>query len=131
MTKPRRLQLSRKRGWRKPQGAIVCSRPGRWGNPFTLHSVVGASRGRRGASSDEGGHAERSARLQVVRRFEQALCAGELVFTVHDVRIALRNRDLACWCPLCPTHALGKPWDTACGQCAPCHVDVLLEKANE
>jgi hypothetical protein len=33
---PSRVQLSRKRGWRKPAGAVVVSRPSRWGNPYTI-----------------------------------------------------------------------------------------------
>lgn len=33
--KPKRIQLSRKRGYRKPPGAVVVSRPSKWGNPFT------------------------------------------------------------------------------------------------
>lgn len=31
---PKRIQLQRVKGWRKPEGAIVVSRPTRWGNPF-------------------------------------------------------------------------------------------------
>jgi hypothetical protein len=31
---PQRIQLSRAAGWRKPVGAIVVSRPSKWGNPF-------------------------------------------------------------------------------------------------
>jgi hypothetical protein len=33
---PRRVQLSRKPGWRKPPGAVVVSRPTRWGNPYPV-----------------------------------------------------------------------------------------------
>lgn len=33
---PERIQLHRTKGWRKPEGAIVVSRPSRWGNPYTL-----------------------------------------------------------------------------------------------
>ena len=33
---PKRIQLSRKKGWRKPEGAIVVARPSRWGNPFKV-----------------------------------------------------------------------------------------------
>lgn len=32
--KPCRVQLKRTKGWRKPEGAIVVSRPTKWGNPF-------------------------------------------------------------------------------------------------
>jgi hypothetical protein len=33
---PQRIQLRRTKGWRKPEGAIVVSRPTRWGNPYTV-----------------------------------------------------------------------------------------------
>ena len=31
---PRRVQLSRRRGWRKPDNTVVVARPTKWGNPF-------------------------------------------------------------------------------------------------
>ncbi len=36
MTAPVRIQLSRRKGYRKPPGAIVVSRPGPYGNPFPV-----------------------------------------------------------------------------------------------
>jgi hypothetical protein len=33
---PKRIQRKRTKGWRKPEGAVDCTRPGRWGNPFTV-----------------------------------------------------------------------------------------------
>lgn len=33
---PKRLQRSRKRGWRKPENAVIVDRTSRWGNPFKL-----------------------------------------------------------------------------------------------
>lgn len=33
---PERIQLSRKKGWRKPENTVVVARPTRWGNPFRL-----------------------------------------------------------------------------------------------
>jgi len=33
---PQRIQLSRKAGWRKPEGCIVVARPGPYGNPFPI-----------------------------------------------------------------------------------------------
>ncbi len=33
---PRRIQLRRTKGWRKPPGAVVIPRPTRWGNPYSL-----------------------------------------------------------------------------------------------
>jgi hypothetical protein len=99
---PRRIQLRRTRGWRKPLGAITVARPTRWGNPFT-------------ANGD---------RAQAVARYREWLAAaGPARFAVggrwypHPTRAdieALRGLDLACWCPLDQ----------------PCHADVLLELAN-
>ena len=31
---PLRQQRKRTKGWRKPDGAVCVTRPGRWGNPF-------------------------------------------------------------------------------------------------
>ena len=72
----------------------MVSRPSRWGNPF----VVTPSR----------------SRAEAVRLYEEALRAGDLSFTMDDVRRELSGRDLACWCPLD----------------GPCHADVLLAAAN-
>jgi hypothetical protein len=36
---PHRIRLSRRKGWRKPEGAIVVARPTRWGNPFSVQRL--------------------------------------------------------------------------------------------
>jgi hypothetical protein len=36
MSAPKRIQLRRTKGWRKPEGAVVVTRPGKWGNPFRV-----------------------------------------------------------------------------------------------
>lgn len=83
---PVRIQLRRTKGWRKPAGAVVVSRPSRWGNP---HRV--------GFDGD---------RLWCVDRFREDLWRGGLPFGVGDVRRLLAGRDLACWCrPEDPCHA--------------------------
>ncbi|MGO7983466.1 DUF4326 domain-containing protein, partial [Rhizobium johnstonii] len=33
---PHRVQLSRKKGWRKPANTVVVARPSKWGNPFRI-----------------------------------------------------------------------------------------------
>ena len=33
---PKRIQRKRTKGWRKPEGAVSVTRPGKWGNPFTI-----------------------------------------------------------------------------------------------
>ena len=79
MTVPQRIQLSRRRGWRKAAGSIIVSRPSKWGNPHR---------------ADELGRAES------VAWYREDLLAGRLLFTVDDVRRELAGHDLACWCPL-------------------------------
>jgi hypothetical protein len=77
---PRRIQLTRRKGWRKPEGAVVVARPTKWGNPFRL--------GEHGAS-----------RADVVRWF--ALYRHHEDYPSDDeVRAELAGHDLACWCPL-------------------------------
>jgi hypothetical protein len=39
---PRRLQLSRKKGFRLPAGAIFFSRPTKWGNPYKFGKLTRA-----------------------------------------------------------------------------------------
>ena len=76
---PKRIRLSRKKGWRKPDGAIVVARPTRWGNPFP---VVDGDRG------------------AAVEQYRAWLP------TSGPDPAELRGRDLACWCPLDgPCHA--------------------------
>lgn len=77
---PQRIQLSRQRGWRKPEGAVVVARPTRWGNPFALGADLGAE--------------------EAVALFRDALVEGYLDVDLDDVRRDLRGRDLACWCTL-------------------------------
>jgi hypothetical protein len=106
---PQRIQLSRKKGWRKPEGAVVVSRPSKWGNPFAVHSaeIVVHPDGRDWWCPGGG------ARLVAVELFrDQVLPTLDLT--------TLQNRDLACWCPL----------EDAEGNRVPCHADVLLEIAN-
>lgn len=33
---PKRIQLRRTKGWRKPPNTVVVARPSKWGNPFVL-----------------------------------------------------------------------------------------------
>lgn len=107
---PRRIQLRRTKGWRKPAGAVVVSRPSKWGNPYRLEAYQFQRANGKPAAWDEP-----AARDMAVRDFEGALIVGGILpFTEADVARELRGKDLACWCPP------GKV----------CHADVLLEVAN-
>lgn len=98
-----RIQLRRTKGWRKPEGAVVCTRPGKYGNPY------------------QGANRQLNARL-----FRVAIVArqrGKLRPLHHmndypsdnTIRRELAGKDLACWCPE------GDP---------DCHVETLLAVAN-
>jgi len=100
---PQRIQLRRTKGWRKPAGAVVVARPGKWGNPF----------GKREVAAERPELSAEEVQALVVERFRRD--RHETGYPDDDeIRAALRGRDLACWCR--PTQ--------------PCHADVLLEIAN-
>lgn len=105
--RPRRIQLSRAKGWRMPENTVKVDRSTRWGNPFVV--------GRDGTTDD-------------CVRLYTLLLGGLICLTceasVEEQRAAeryaranirqLRGKHLACWC------RAGKK----------CHADVLLELAN-
>lgn len=41
---PLRQQRRRTKGWRKPEGAVCVTRPGRWGNPYRADDPAEAVR---------------------------------------------------------------------------------------
>jgi len=114
MTPPKRIQLRRIPGWRKPQGAIVVARPTKWGNPCRWASGP--------VTDGVGGSSEctpAEARAIAADGFRRMLADPEVRAVNRypsdaEIRAELAGRDLACWCPLS----------------SPCHADVLLELAN-
>jgi len=88
---PVRVQLSRKRGWRKPENTVVVSRPSIFGNPFWK------------------GY---GCRMNAAWRYENAILferiamnAGLPPLDPYFRRIVenlhkLRGKNLACWCSL-------------------------------
>lgn len=128
---PERIQLRRMKGWRKPEGAVVVSRPSRWGNPIRITPERSERDGRRmyrvhGSPMDiSGGPAYcliETARTFAVKFFEWDLLNGrygDAYPSLGDIRRELAGRDLACWCPL-----------PRSGQPDECHARVLLEIAD-
>jgi len=104
---PKRIRLSRKKGWRMPPNTVKVARPGPWGNPFKV--------------SRDGTAAEC---VDLFRKMLAGyLCMGiecsareqrDYLEHAKEHLPDLRGKDLACWC------RLDKP----------CHADVLLEVAN-
>ncbi len=130
--KPKRIQLKRMKGWKKPEGAVVVSRPTKWGNPFRVfgqdeYLFCDASHRRKiftpwvvfdHDQDIRGNPATTAMAIEHFRRWVlgeiQAGVVKPCPFTLDDIWRELRGKDLACWC---------KEGD-------PCHGSVLLEIAN-
>lgn len=109
---PKRIQLSRKKGFKLPANTTVVSRPSRWGNPFAIGQPIFAFVGTAIILLEKNPD-----RASVVAHY-QRLLEFHLVANPQIVRAslqALRGRNLACWCPLDQ----------------PCHADFLLKLAND
>jgi hypothetical protein len=117
--KPRRVQLSRKKGWRMPPNTMSVARPGRHGNPFNIggyHKIGNGGPGMSRITCLDPKYADES--FTLVETNEQAVAMFRewrrlYPLPKHDSE-ELRGRNLACWCPLDK----------------PCHADVLIELAN-
>ena len=85
----KRVQLSRRKGWRMPPATVNVARPTAWGNPFRIGD----------RAPDGSVIASREAAVALYRQFVDAPPTGHC----YD---ELRGKDLACWCPLDgPCHA--------------------------
>lgn len=101
----KRIQRRRTKGWRKPEGAVVVSRPTKWGNPFDWRDALDADTARMVAT------VHYQAWLDGDRPWVEPERRQWILNHLHE----LRGHDLCCWCP---------PGE-------PCHADVLLEIANQ
>ena len=107
--KPRRIQLSRKAGWRMPENTVKVDRTTKWGNPY-----------RAGLHCDQQ-HAVDCHRYLVTLGRPSKMAPwpdSDPQIYADDVRRnidALRGKNLACWCKIG----------------TPCHAEVLLELANK
>lgn len=80
---PKRIQRKRTKGWRLPPDTVCVTRPGKWGNPY---SVVNGNREQALALAKD--------------YFRTGVANG--IFPIEE----LRGKDLACWCSLdLPCHA--------------------------
>lgn len=116
-TTPTRIQRRRTKGWRKPEGAVIVTRPSKWGNPYIGDPATAAARYRVALRECLTGvyRPDTDNRLRARRPFNHPeLLRAALVDE-------LAGRDLACYCP--PLDADGVP--------VPCHVDVLIEFVAE
>lgn len=106
---PRRIQLSRRKGWSMPENTVNVSRPGPWGNPFTVTEKV------KPGQNIGGVYIAVPTVEDAIACFREMLaCEGKRADELRRRLPELRGKNLACWCRL----------DQAC------HADILLELAN-
>jgi hypothetical protein len=128
MTTPVRLQLSRRKGFDlqahsravNDLPAINVARPTAHGNRYVIGRVITHVDDRE-TFVEDAAHAKRlfAEWLEWQMQHFKTMRAG--------LKHELGNRNLACWCDLCPAHAKGKPAGIICSACPPCHVDVYFE----
>jgi hypothetical protein len=133
---PERVQLSRRKGWRKPENTVVVARPTKYGNPFrvdggtvfglpweTVRERFGKGTGIDSRTGDEdiltvyvSASSTDLAIVEAVGLFRSYCTVFERDEPERFARWirSLCGHDLGCWCPLDQ----------------PCHADVLLEIAN-
>lgn len=81
---PLRFQLRRTKGYKKPEGGVVVSRPSQWGNPYKASECAGGAAG-----------AVEAFRTLMTHPDNQA-----------KIRRELKGKQLGCWCRLDqPCHA--------------------------
>ncbi|HEY7010126.1 MAG TPA: DUF4326 domain-containing protein [Jatrophihabitantaceae bacterium] len=112
MTRPKRIQLRRTKGWRKPEGAIVVARSTIYGNPYRIDDTIAVRCEPPATDFTVSGLDLIIDRPLAVVLFRAYLDQNP-GWRDQQAR-ELAGHDLACWCPLDQ----------------PCHADVLLEIAN-
>jgi hypothetical protein len=116
MNAPRRLKLERRRGFDLQAAsqslnglpAQTVSRPGKWGNPFTIAAVA--------AEFGLDAEAAQARAVGMYRRWVdgEAGLSDQQPPDKDTIVAELAGKNLACWC------RLGEP----------CHAEILLEIAN-
>jgi len=105
--KPKRIQRKRTKGWKMPPNTVCVTRPGKYGNPFTVNP-----------NRKPGSFVNGQGYINVPSSNEALACFREYV----ELKLKddpkwldeLRGKDLACWCGLNKS----------------CHADILLTMAN-
>lgn len=120
MTRPVRIQLSRRKGFNLQDHSkalnglecVVVARPTKWGNPFKIGrpypAPCEAVRNFKSMITTHGWW------IPVPMPWPKGMVPTCDATTLQDVKKELRGKNLACWC-----------------KDSPCHADVLLELANE
>jgi hypothetical protein len=125
---PKRIQRSRKKGWRTPPNAVHVARGTRWGNPFKPFQKVIIRNFDLCCRTYEQvefkwanesiliccGDVDHCLALYRAKALSDECHRSASIFGKDDPWKDLRGKDLICWCDLDK----------------PCHADILLELAN-
>ena len=116
---PKRIQRKRTKGWQMPENTVYVGRPTIWGNPFKVGGYYKMGDGKLGYMWLQSLEHEPSPGFVLIETRGQAVewyREYRKRYPLSQERLnQLRGKDLACWCSLD----------------SPCHVDVLLELANQ
>lgn len=88
---PKRIRLSRKRGYKKPPGSVVVDRRTRYGNPFKVGDP---------GVPDRGVAVVYLGTLIAMRAAGHEMAGRHPYPSLAEIRAELAGHDLACWCPL-------------------------------
>ncbi len=113
---PSRIQRSRAKGWRMPEGATYVGRPTRFGNPYRIGLAPCGCRSIGECTHNTLRVWDAATAVEGYRVWIEAWPPGRRAWLIET----LRGHDLVCWCPL--VDAEGNPY--------PCHADLLIEIAN-
>lgn len=95
---PERIQLSRAKGWRMPEGSVKVDRSTPWGNPFRIGAELAFP-----FSEMFGPRVRDRAHAVEIFATYASITSGYAML----VRRELAGKSLACWCPLAlPCHSV-------------------------
>ena len=137
--RPLRIQRRRNMGWRMPENTVCVDRSTGFGNPFPVIKCHPASCGIQSGIWQVGtwdgpemwfSHSAHGAQELSVEAYKFWVDQLKQETLRERARLALRGKNISCWCRLCARHKDGRPFDEPCDDCAPCHVDILGPIAN-
>lgn len=135
MSKPKRIQRRRTKGWKMPENCVCVTRPGKFGNPYWhIAKFHGPEKAVEAFRMTATGVWNPTIMNQYPISYYDDHCEWLKSIVMHPldfITCELCGKDLACWCALCENHKDGLPLGEKCSDCAPCHADVLLELANQ
>lgn len=119
--RPKRIQLSRKKGWRMPKNTASVARPGKFGNPFSIINAIDSGFATRSTAQSFVVECFRDwiGPTQSGRDWWQGPESDKRKAAIIEGIADLRGKNLACWCSL-----------PEMGEEDECHGAVLLEIAN-